>query len=433
MNKMVSTCSLLLLSVTLLYCGCAQITEAPKESQSSVQAGEDSDAGTERAAEVIIYIPPTEDAETVFYYSNVDWAATMYLSDENLDRTQWEDKLRETRQIPYYIKADRRDALIREYLKEHGITQELPDGSALVDGKPLLEYYRDWNRQITCVVLHAWGMFYNDPDAIVKAAANGTFDKLSKEEQEKIYETSLQEVTYCTTLHWNQLEKIGRLAHNRREDSQIIQETFYDSEGMKQASISYEYIDGIPFSFITEYHKPESGRKERASYAVTDILNRTQRFWLFTNRAEWDENGKWLKYNGSLHSGSRAWCYYDKAGRLQSIQEESDEFGEYFNCSDIMFHYRDNGSLDTMKYSFMTARRNTYDSSGTAYYDEQGRMIYRIYYVSNGNRYCFYLYNEDEQLPWACMELCSQAYSSDDDETAYGNDCSFYIYQSPSS
>lgn len=74
--------------------------------------------------------------------------------------------------------------------------------------------------------------------------------------------------------------------------------------------------------------------------------------------------------------------------------------------------------------------RKSYDSSGTAYFDEQERLFYRSYYVSHGSHFRFYLYKDEVRL-WACMEVCSQAYNSfeDDNDIRYGNEFFFYLFQ----
>ena len=66
-----------------------------------------------------------------------------------------------------------------------------------------------------------------------------------------------------------------------------------------------------------------------------------------------------------------------------------------------------------------------------AAYDEQGRLVYRHYYITHGYHYRVYLYNGEETRPWAWMEFCTQALSSPDEETGvyYGCGCFFYLFE----
>ena len=83
-----------------------------------------------------------------------------------------------------------------------------------------------------------------------------------------------------------------------------------------------------------------------------------------------------------------------------------------------------------MDYGFLYWGSST-DCSGAAAYDEQGRLVYRHYYITHGYHYRVYLYNGEETRPWAWMEFCTQALSSPDEETGvyYGCGCFFYLFE----
>lgn len=349
--------------------------------------------------------------ESALYFNNL----------EQQNDKEDESKGQETIQITPYIDDEKRNEIIAAYLQKHDIDKEMPDGTTNDCKRCLIEYYSDEDRRMTCMIFHIWGLYYKDPDAL--AAAASSFYDLSQEEQDKLSETTLREITYCTTLYWDDINYAGTLIYDCDKEQRTTWESFTDLEGNVLTSLSYDYIEDIPFSFITEYENVET--------ANPYILNRAQCFWLYKDLTEYDETGRWISYHGCLHSGDRAVCSYDENAKLETIREESEEFEEDWGdarSGDITLHYREDGSLERMEYSFVTARRSTYDSSGTAYFDEQGRMVYRTYYVTHGNHECFYLY-KDGKRPWAYMELCSQAWSSIDSNTNYGNEFFIYLFE----
>ena len=58
----------------------------------------------------------------------------------------------------------------------------------------------------------------------------------------------------------------------------------------------------------------------------------------------------------------------------------------------------DNGSVIKVEYSSDSYEYGTYNSSGELYYDSKGRPLYRYYYVTDGSRYSFYLYDKKDSL-----------------------------------
>lgn len=325
------------------------------------------------------------------------------------------DKIKESWQIVDSMTENRRKELTEEFLRTWDVYKEAPDGAAGTQGRPLLEYYSNEAKRITGVIFHLWSQ---------RRTLSEEF--WGKGEPDEWIETA----TYCTLLHWDDLEKRGTLVYDRDAEQRTRWERYYDPDGVQKQYIAYEYAEGLPIPLITQYEGPEL---QTPSCDEGNVLNQPQRFWLYQNLAEYDAAGRLQKYKGTLHAGDRAVFQYDGAGRLQTIREETDQpvKGQEDNFSGkVTFTYRDDGSLDTMDYGFLYWGSST-DCSGAAAYDEQGRLVYRHYYITHGYHYRVYLYNGEETRPWAWMEFCTQALSSPDEETGvyYGCDCFYYLFE----
>lgn len=81
--------------------------------------------------------------------------------------------------------------------------------------------------------------------------------------------------------------------------------------------------------------------------------------------------------------------------------------GEYekINCIKPLLDYQektyienDEGQVVKVEYSSDSYEYGTYNSSGDVFFDEEGRPLYRDYYVTSGCRLSYYLYNEDDEL-----------------------------------
>ena len=326
------------------------------------------------------------------------------------------DKIKESWQIIDSMTENRRKEQTEEFLRTWDVYKEAPDGTASTQGRPLLEYYSNEAKRITGVIFHRWSQ---------RKTLNEAF--YGKGDSDEWLETS----TYCTLLHWDDLEKQGTLVYDCDAEQRTLWERYYDLDEEQKQYIAYEYAEGLPISLITQYEGP---KPQTPSCDESNVLNQPQRFWLYQNLTEYDAAGRLQKYKGTLHAGDRAVFQYDDAGRLQTVRKETDHpiKGQEDNFSgEVTFTYRDDGSLDTMQYGFSHMLGPTTDSGGAAAYDEQGRLVYRHYYITHGHHYRVYLYNGEEARPWAWMEFCTQALSSPDEETGvcYGCECFFYFFK----
>ena len=293
--------------------------------------------------------------------------------------------------------ADGIPQFIEDYLTEQGTYKEEPDGIAYIpDGDSYVEYYVvDKKRSF---VFHAWGDYWIDYEAGISA---------------------YMEDVYCATVTLDEESKAGNLIYTYDADRGIMKEDLYDEWGMKMSSISYEYLPHVPFPFITEYWNVDSSYE-----LIHSALCREQKAWFYKEQAEFDADGKFIQYNGSinLEDGKEylpypCTCIYDAKGRLEAIQEELQEedierdwgwWDEDIDYSgQIEFHYEGNNRLSTVEYFRSSYTHGTYDSSGTIYYDEKGRMLYNDHYVTHGGDSHIYLYDGDAGKPWACLNWCS--------------------------
>lgn len=110
------------------------------------------------------------------------------------------------------------------------------------------------------------------------------------------------------------------------------------------------------------------------------------------------------------------WIYAEE-GRQEAIQEELQEYDierewgwwddEIDYSGQIEFAYQENGQISSAEYIRSSYTHGTYDSDGTIYFDEMGRMIYNEHYVTHGGDSHIYLYEGDSDKPWACLDWCS--------------------------
>ena len=293
--------------------------------------------------------------------------------------------------------ADRIPQYIENYLTEQGTYKEEPDGIVYIqDGDFYVEYYvSDKKRSF---VFHVWGDYWIDYEAGISAY--------------------LEDV-YCTTVTLDEESRAGSLICRYDSGQGIMNEDLYDAWGMKMSSISYEYLSHVPFPFITEYWNVDTGYD-----LIHSALCREQKTWFYKEQAEFDADGKFVRYNGSinLEDGKEylsypCICIYDAQGRLEAIQEELQEYDiemewgwwdeDIDYSGQIEFRYEENGQISTVEYFRSSYTHGTYDSSGTIYYDEKGRMIYNDHYVTHGGDSHIYLYDGDANKPWACLNWCS--------------------------
>jgi hypothetical protein len=76
----------------------------------------------------------------------------------------------------------------------------------------------------------------------------------------------------------------------------------------------------------------------------------------------------------------------------------------------------ENGVKSVVEHIFGTVSgHGSFDSAGTAYHDEYGRMVFRTHYVTSGGFTCFYLYENGSNRPWACVAYGGMPQSGGDD------------------
>lgn len=296
---------------------------------------------------------------------------------------------------------------VEEYLKKQGIRKTEPDGTVYNRRRePLVEYYIEEPENKYCFVVHLWGDYWLDYEA-------GT--------------SEYRDAVYCTTHVLEESDQTGTLLYNIDEENGITRERLYDTEGMRKADVSYTNMVGAPISLITDYWYIDTGYD-----AGRGVLCRSQKFWFDEKQAEFDESGRFVRYqgicetdengDGNLPQGGMTiydgyfdhpcTCSYDEKGRLKIIEEDllpEDEEYERENSGQVEFQYDENGVLKESEYNLSSWTHGTSDSSGTIEYDEKGRMILNNYYITHGGHKDIFLYKDDSDLPWACLNWCSYA------------------------
>jgi len=326
-----------------------------------------------------------------------------------------DEKLRDTVSISFDDK-NQETAFIKSYLQKHETFKETPDSVYYDDKNYYIEYYANNDKKKTSFIIH----FIYDAN---------TFG----------------ESVYCITFSWDDLKELGNIVYDCDQNGDTIYENLYDTNGEQIADISYEYVNGFPFPLISKYNIPNDDNY----YFVYKILNRNQKFWFYKDLTVFDKTGKITRYNGDLQDSQKISqihfnnFIYDEKNRLSEIHEEfteedkkflSDDFGiEDFSSifsGKITLGYSENGKLILLNYGYHFANHGTWESSGEIYYDEQGRMIYRDYYITHGTHYCIYLYEGESKRPWAYIELCSMPYTVQDNVGYGGAETSVYLFQS---
>ena len=299
--------------------------------------------------------------------------------------------------------ADKIPQFIEDYLKKQGTYKEKPDGITYtyftrdedLNGS-YVEYY-EVERKYS-FVFHVWGEYWVDPEA-------GTSEWL--------------EDVYCATVTLDEESREGNLIHTYDAGRGITNEELYDEWGTKMSDVSYEYLSDIPFPFITEYWNLDTHYD-----LVHSALCREQKAWFYKEQAEFDADGRFIRYNGNINPRDYkeyfpypCTCIYDASGRLEAIREELQDYdiemgwGWWDDAVDysgqMEFNYEKSGQLSTVEYLRSSYMHGSYDSSGTIYYDGEGRMIDNSHYVTHGGDSHIYLYKEDSDKPWVCLNWCS--------------------------
>ncbi len=278
-------------------------------------------------------------------------------------------------------------SFIKTYLQGQGQYKEVPDGVTLDnEGRPLVEYYFNQDKSKLSFVVHMWGNYLTDFDA-------GTRVKT--------------DAIYCTTLHLDDLNKVGNLISKYEPEKNVTEEKLYDAQGKHMASISYQYIKGVPFPFITN-----SWNLNTCPELIRDGLCRNQKIWFYKEQSQFDDSGKWIGYNGYKNEyDTKEYFKYPSSSsynssELKKITEErqdcdSNEFTKD-SSGEMKLNYHD-GMLNSIDYWRSSSVHGTWDSSGKIYYDKKGRMIDNDYYVTSGGQDKIFLYQGESRMPWACI------------------------------
>lgn len=290
---------------------------------------------------------------------------------------------------------------IKNYLSSQGITREKPDGiSYNRQGDPFVEYYIDEGKNQYSFVVHLWADYWIDYE-------KGT--------------SRYRDAVYCTTYTLDKADQVGSLIYNSDAERAVRRERLYDVQGKRMADISYEYIPGVPFPFLTDYWNLNM------SYdLIGTVLCRNQKTWFYKEQSQFDQSGKLIRYNGSINDDD--WkeyltypctCVYSADGLLEAVEEEMqpedtekgwgwwDDSVDY--SGQMKVSYKDNGMIDAVDYIRSSYTHGTTDSSGRIEYDEDGRMIYNSFYITHGTDIRIYLYEDGSERPWACFYWCSFA------------------------
>ena len=360
--------------------------------------------------EMISNISTTQDLSQVEY--DIKKETVMRFTPDYLHESQ-QDKLKDIIVIDARWVEDENGAapIIDAYLQYRGFLQKDPYSVIRVGDIYTIEYYTDNDRRISCFIV--------------------------------CLDTGLDKEGYyfCVTYSWDDLQNIGEIEYKNNHSGDALYENLFNTEGVQVANISYAYFQGIPFSFISKH--------ETADEISYDVLNRNQKFWLYENAVVFNEEEKAIGFNSDIYNKHDERpipeefflaFIYDEKDRLKFIHEEFlGEHGEAGLEFDVLsLEYHENGFLKSVEYNFYPSfyfelpqnhrNRGTWDCSGIINYDEQGRMIYRDYYITHGRHYCVYLYKEESKRPWAYIEFCSNSYSGENNY-GYGNDTTLYLFQ----
>lgn len=302
--------------------------------------------------------------------------------------------------------------LIDDYLKQQGIDKSIPDIVTYYKGEPFIQYYED------------------------EQSGKAVFTAILS------YDDSPFKSVYCGAAYIEDFKKEGSLVYDFDQSSRLLSEQFYNSQGEQIASTSYEYREDIPFPVITNY---DNVTWKKGRFYSNVYLNTGQRFWVYDSLLEFDESGRWSKYNGNIYNDSYAGDgieryntpVYNEEGRLQEIVQTirgshyQDNPDEWIEDGNIAFLYHDNGSLAEVSYDGFSGSHGSSANTGIIFYDENERVVYINSYHSLGNYEHFFLYQNDESNPYAIFRIGKKAYSGenfDDYNMIFGMDFDAWLF-----
>lgn len=339
----------------------------------------------------------TESLQSVLYFDNSNFGG-------NFDSEAMDQKRRDTICLYATMDEKQQESLVNEYLRKMNTYKETPDSVTYVNGKSLVDYYSDKANDKMSFVFH----FYIDN---IESQAENT--------------NASQDTIICTTINLNDFQKIGYLSYTCDDQQRTNHESLLDAKKNLIASIDYQYLNSIPFPFITKYE--DAGTHNDIT---DDVLNINQKFWIYKDNAEFDNTGKWTGYAADIYninSGYDFICTYDTNEYLVKITGEMDNNPDIPNKVNLI--YQKSGFLDTVDYTRPSTIYGTADSSGEMHYDDKGRMVYGENYITHGTQYVFYLYNGEDKRPWICIHLDSMSWGPVTDGIAYGNQINAYLFQ----
>ena len=300
---------------------------------------------------------------------------------------------------------------------------------AVENGVPAFEIFKEESQMISFVnaYLQERGMFKETPDRIFNGGDiySAEYYVNSDKRQSSFIIYFSEPVIYysdnfeetdrfdwhigCITISWDDFQELGSIVYECDQNGDTVFETAYTEQGEQVTSVSYEYFTGVPFAFISEIESIVDADLNFYPLPVKTIINRNQKFWFYKNLAVFDNTGKMTEYD----------CYkeilYDEKNRLKEMNEYlNDEYRDWLpECyssltfsSFITLDYSDGDKLNKVNYWFLDALYGTADFSGRMNYDEQGRIIYRHFYMTHADHDCFYLYDGEAKRPWAYIEMC---------------------------
>lgn len=285
--------------------------------------------------------------------------------------------------------------LINDYLKQQGINKSIPDSITYCNGYPFIKYYEDVKSGKFAFV----ATFFHD-------------------------ESSLKYV-YCGVAYSEDLKKEGSFVYDYDQGGKLLSEKFYNNQDEQVASISYTYNINVPFPIITNY---DNSNGDAGNFFTSAYMNTGQRFWVYDKLLEFDENDRWVKYNGDVYNNlfsengleSYNIPLYSKEGRLEKIVEflrgsrYQDNPDEWIEDGEIEFKYSSSDSLVQVDYGAFSGNHGSSGNGGSVYYDEKGRVVHIDSFHSSGNYNSFYLYQNNEKTPFAIFEMGGMPYSIDE-------------------
>ncbi|QIB68797.1 hypothetical protein Ami103574_05445 [Aminipila butyrica] len=340
----------------------------------------------------------TESLQLVLSYDSNDFEG-------EADAEARDQRLRDTICLASTLEKEQKELLIKEYLQKMKTYKETPDFESSENGKHFMDYYLDEAKGKMSFVFY----FYGD-----------NFESQTEEPN------ASQERIICTTMNLSDFQKIGYVSYTCDNQQRTNHESLLDTKKNRIATVDYQYLNNIPFPFITKYE--ETGNYKDM---IDDILNINQKFWLYKDYAEFDNTGKWTGYADDIYnnndSGYDFACSYDAKGNLVKISGEMN--GKPNVLNEVNIDYQKNGFLDTVVYTRPDIIYGTTDSSGEIHYDDKGRMIYQENYITHGNQYAVYLYRGEDKRPWASIRLDSEVWGHIAEGVDYGNQVKAYLFQ----